>query len=173
LSIINDNGGTGFKNITTVYNHQFLRDLYLDKLKYIKSCDNYATYGQCWTSHVLYGNGTTKYLNGGNLTTGTIPLGDGDAGAILNDGTFVIFAYQDNTCASLNAAGGGYEGLTNVCGWLSVDVNGTKGPNVIGRDIFGMWLLENKVIPYGTSGFSNTCNTSSTGLGCSAQYLNQ
>lgn len=172
VSIIGDNGGVGFKNMFTQYHHDELRDLYLSKMKSIKSCNagGNNTWGQCW---VTGGYPNTKFLNGATLpNNATLPLGD-DAGAILNDGTFVLFSYEDNNCASGAPPNGGYEGLTNVCGWITVDVNGMKGPNTVGRDIFGMWLLDNKVIPFGTANFSTTCTNTDFGFGCSAIYLNQ
>lgn len=172
-SILIDNGGS-FKNIVALWDNNALRDLYSDKVKYIKTCAANDWYGgKCWADHVYTGYGLTKFLNGTSVHSNEIPLGNGNAGAVLPDGTNVLFAYQDNTCTSQNTPGVGYEGLTNVCGWISVDVNGVKGPNIVGRDIFGMFLLENKVVPYGTKNFSGTCNTSGRGLGCSSQYISQ
>lgn len=77
---------------------------------------------------------------------------------------------------------------TTVLVW--VDVNGyAKKPNVLGRDLFGMVMTKDKIIPMGAlgSGVENTCNTTSifcptatgfyandcAGAGCSMEYLSQ
>lgn len=169
-SIINDNGGSGFKNIAGLYSHHTIRDFYLDKLKYIKKCDDNDAYGNCWTPVDGTGYGATKFLSGTKVHTNNVPMGTGDAGAILVDGAFVLFAYQDNNCNSGNSPAS-YEGITNACGWITIDVNGAKGPNIFGRDIYSVWLLDNKISPIGTQDFSNTCTTSGNGLGCAALYL--
>lgn len=170
-SIISDNGS--FKGIGTMYQHSKLRDLYADKLRYIKSCADNTSFGDCWIGGT-YSAPLTKYLNGNTLPNmDYFPLGSGSAGLVLADGTFVIFAYQDPNCTSNSIPGPGSEGLSNICGWVSVDVNGAKGPNTVGKDIFGVWVLDNKISPYGTQNYANSCNTSSTGISCSSQYLSQ
>lgn len=56
-----------------------------------------------------------------------------------------------------------------------VDVNGAKPPNVIGKDIFGATITRDGIKPFGSinDGHEGTCNTSSTGYGCSTLYLYQ
>ena len=171
LSIISENGS--FKGVGGMYQHSKLRDVFADKLKYIKTCADATSYGDCWIGGT-YSAPLTKYLSGTNLANmDYIPLGSGSAGLVLTDGAFVIFAYQDPNCTSNAIPGPGSEGLSNICGWISVDVNGAKAPNTVGRDIFGVWVLDNKISPYGTLNYANTCNTSSSGMSCSAQYLSQ
>ena len=76
--------------------------------------------------------------------------------------------------------------------WIIVDVNGyQKGPNMVGKDLFGIQLWENKMLPsgaegtmgyddpsYGASGCSKDIGKSkanyfseAAGAGCSAKYL--
>jgi len=59
------------------------------------------------------------------------------------------------------------------CGFISIDVNGLKPPNVRGKDEFAVTILEDKIIPWGISGTSNTCPGSGnwSGFGCSTKYL--
>jgi hypothetical protein len=66
-----------------------------------------------------------------------------------------------------------------------VDVNGFKGPNTIGKDVFGVHLLKSGIIiPFGTQGdnaynyiSSNSCDIkqypNTSGWKCSADYLKQ
>jgi type II secretory pathway pseudopilin PulG len=118
-----------------------------------KQClDNYTT-GICWH------NDNTWYFLNGNLANDNytpIILYNG-AGAILSNGTLLKF-YTTGSSGS---------------GYILVDVNGFKKPNTIGKDIFGIYLTINSIKPFGYQGstFQNTCSTSSSGLGCAAEYL--
>lgn len=73
---------------------------------------------------------------------------------------------------------------------IFVDVNGyAKGPNVLGKDIFGATMNNTKIAPLGAqgTGLENTCNstwvncslsaglgsTGCAGAGCSMEYLSQ
>lgn len=102
---------------------------------------------------------------------------------VLNDGTFFIFEY---TGGDANNAGG-FNGANLYAvvynsNHIFVDVNGVKPPNILGRDIFGVMIYNNNLIPFGAymSGITvptpggpiqNTCTTSTTGHSCSAEYL--
>lgn len=100
-----------------------------------------------------------------------------DAGtviAILKDGTWLYFA-------------GPFWNAPKIL----VDVNGPAAPNTIGRDMYVIFLVKNKAIPYGTEKYgkdTNICakNTESSpmfgnftyangsglaGAGCSSEYL--
>lgn len=161
-----------FKGTYATFNQDALKNEYLPYLRTTKICTGdpnpETTFGSCW--HAL---GVTKEMSGGVIGN-IVPLGNGAAGVILQDGTYVLFAYNDSTCTNQNYAGAG-EGLS-ACGWITVDVNGSKAPNMVGKDTFGVWILPDRIVPWGTSGNSGTCNTASAGMsgfGCSAQYLNQ
>lgn len=92
-------------------------------------------------------------------------------------------------------AGGGYAQLNSGVriyaqsyiwyhpGFL-VDVNGTKGPNIVGRDMFIVLFRKNKVIPGGAQGYelrgcdksvesaAGACGANGmAGSGCGAKYL--
>lgn len=175
LQVLSDNGGS-FKGITNSFNPNYLRDQYLQYLSSIKKCNSGGQWaGTCWNAHIVpNGIGVTKYLNRNDIYANYIPFGNGNAGAVLNDGTFILFAYQDSTCSTNDwVFTTATEGLTNLCGWMTVDINGAKGPNIVGKDVFGVWIKENGIVPYGVKDLSGTCNTSASGLGCSAKYLYQ
>ncbi len=52
--------------------------------------------------------------------------------------------------------------------WIIVDVNGYgKGPNMVGKDLFGIQLWENKMLPSGAEGTTGYDDPSSGASGCS------
>lgn len=100
------------------------------------------------------------------------------AAAELNNGNLVCF-YNYNNCT-----GNGY--FPNACGDVEIDINGKKGPNMIGKDLFDFWIMrqgENKgyiIVPVGVqgdtfAGLPNGCTSGSTSIttsaGCAAKRL--
>ncbi len=65
--------------------------------------------------------------------------------------------------------------LNNLYGILMYDVNGKMGPNVWGKDVFGLNIYKDKFEPFGkTESISNQkqdCSKNGTGLSCSNYYL--
>lgn len=63
-----------------------------------------------------------------------------------------------------------------ILGILMYDVNGKTGPNVWGKDIFGMNIYQDKLEPFGTSVSNDEiefdCSRQGTGMYCSTYYLN-
>ena len=107
--------------------------------------------GECWHTS------TTFYrLDGDAIGYGWGPC------AILSDGTFITFYFNSDDCTT-NEGGGIY-----VCGRITFDVNGFKGPNVCGRDIFNAYVTKNGLIPGGVN-TSDNCTTQ--GLGCMVKVL--
>jgi type II secretory pathway pseudopilin PulG len=173
--VLSDNGGS-LKSIG------YLAGQYLQYMSVTKKCTGGQWGGNCWSVHDMSAEsstGATKFLNNSLVYMNIVPLGGGNSSAIENDGTYVIFGYQDSTCQSNNILFHNYysrlsdEGIDNLCGWITVDVNGAKAPNTVGKDIFGVWIRENGIVPYGAKDLSGTCNPSASGLGCSAKYLYQ
>lgn len=117
--------------------------------------------------------------------TGT---GGGDGmnvpGIVLADGTSVIFkAYTAPSAQNCN-----YSYVPQMCATIYVDVNGLKGPNTMGRDLFLVFLTQNGLSAAGSTStsfagttitdFSQSCSPTNTsylwrGMGCSAMYLYQ
>lgn len=139
---------------TTIWNSSTIamRDSFTPYVKTIKVCDNAGD--NCWHS----GN-TIK-----NLTnTSTMNDYSGQPGIVTADGMKIIFAPD-----------------TATEGWIMIDVNGNKGPDTQGKDIFGMrfdtttWIA----IPF-TYSEMGTCvppaagsaGAAFIGLGCSTYYL--
>ena len=68
------------------------------------------------------------------------------------------------------------EPVDNVVGILMYDVNGIKGPNAWGKDVFGINIYKDKYEPFCKADSLNAqkqdCSKSGTGLCCSNYYLN-
>jgi len=158
--ILMDNGGT-LKGICT--NSNCLRDLYLQYLNFSKKCDAGTTLGNCFDS-------TTKALSGAVITGDWFTSFTSYSGVILANGNFVLFVYNSNCNWTPT--------ISNVCGSIITDINGFRGPNTFGKDIYKTYILQNSIPPFGVQGDGNEsdCNTnppSGSGLGCSARYLYQ
>lgn len=65
------------------------------------------------------------------------------------------------------------EDFKNHIGRFIVDVNGLKGPNVFGRDIYWFSLVKGKgIVPAGSANTDN-CKLSSTGESCAAKVIKE
>ena len=56
-----------------------------------------------------------------------------------------------------------HPGISDVCAVFMYDINGTKPPNSVGKDIFVYLMSANGVYPH----LENDCNKNSSGWGCS------
>jgi prepilin-type N-terminal cleavage/methylation domain-containing protein len=134
-------------------------------LPYAKECEWFVNNSQCW-----HPANSVNHLN--DPTRGGKPIA---SGFIMKDGTYIGIINENTNCA-LQA---------NACSQLSVDVNGLKGPNTWGKDIFGIFLLKDRILPWGppngywedkyciqppNPGWDGDRNT---GGGCSSLYLQE
>lgn len=71
---------------------------------------------------------------------------------------------------------GSYRGEDKKYGMIMYDVNGRRGPNVWGKDVFGLNVYINKVEPFGKEcdpiTVESDCNRQGTGVYGSYYYLN-
>ena len=114
-----------------------------------------------------------KILNGQNFWDNP----NEHAGFVLADGSLinVIQVATGQSCSYTDA------GRTSICGWVYIDVNGFKGPNTIGRDIFSLYLNKDGLIPDGQIGTyiddDTYCDPTSVnardGIGCTQKVLNE
>jgi len=154
MMAISDNGGSLYGVCTN--NNACLRDLYFNYLNYSKKCEDAQSFGVCW-----HAEGSTKLLNGT-----PIPNAGWDwyncAGGILNNGALILINGGD---------------CSPICGMISVDINGFKGPNVIGKDLFMITIYENKLVPFGAPGYYGDSwawsNCTYAGFSCGAKYLSE
>lgn len=161
--ILNDNGGTlrgAFARVDWYADSIKLLTFFADKMKVTKFCNATSTNTfNCWHPYPGYGVDSLAVHDkqGGNVTF----WGPSYPAMMLNDGT-LIHLYGGNMSTCLDTAD---------CGYLAVDINGPKGPNVIGKDIYSLQIRANKLYPDGILYDVNTCNTS--GWSCAAEYLIQ
>lgn len=141
---------------------------FTDNLTINKSCGPGST---DTASQCLYDTSTIKFLNG----SGNNEVWDAKV-FTLNNGSIVWVG--DMSLAACDS----HPNNTNVsaCGGFFTDVNGLKGPNVLGRDVFGGWITNEGLLPWGaldqdnasaTLYNKNSCTSSSEGWGCSAMVL--
>lgn len=139
------------------------------KLNIIKNCGSDAG---CWYDSALkYLGGTTSLTN--NIETyWAAKYGK----AVLADGTSIVININGNSC-TLNAGAAGTPLTNSVCGVLNIDLNGSAGPNTMGRDYFEFYLTQTGIYPLGSFGDGKSCDTtSSTGAtctGCAGKVLTE
>jgi hypothetical protein len=98
--------------------------------------------------------------------------------SLFDDGQFVL---NDGTIIMIENPKSQYSNGSNRK-YISVDVNGAKKPNRLGRDLFMFQLMDNgELLPMGAKGTyyyneaneycSNTSTDNMNGAGCSAKVL--
>lgn len=152
--LASDNNGDLGNGVFDISNFNNTRDAIKPYVLYTKACDRYSSFNNCWP-------GNYKNLDG---TAGTWP----DLPSImLSNGSTIMIAVLNPTCT------GAINNIPDVCGYIPVDVNGMKGPNVQGRDEFSLWVTRTGAIkPEGTTtdGRDTWC-ANKVGQGCSAPAL--
>lgn len=130
-------------------------------------CDTNTSATECWSKE------TTKALNGKTFKYGYPgAIGITTCHARLADGTSVSF---DRWGATDSPIGTG-AGISDVF-VIAVDVNGDKGPNTMGRDVFYFTLAKNKntLVAAGVDNNSPQCTPNDTtlyaGVDCAAKVL--
>ena len=118
-------------------------------LSVAKDCGTTAN-SDCISSGLYYLNGT--YYGNYNVSTSYYKMKLKDGGSMWVQGS-----RGKDACSDTDA------GTTNVCGLIFYDVNSTKGPNTIGRDVFVFVVKSNEIVPVQV----NDCNKNSNGWGCS------
>lgn len=101
----------------------------------------------------------------------------------LIDGTTVIFRLWNPVC---DWKFGNSKQMQNVCGTISVDLNGSKEPNTPGQDLFAFYFTNYGIVPIGTQQdtkltFNTYCDKNKTwgsqiggytnGMGCTAWII--
>ncbi|MFH0702397.1 MAG: type II secretion system protein [bacterium] len=147
-----NNCGT-MKGICSDGDNNCMRDKYTQYMNVIKSCNTGAAAGNCWHSIVK--------REDGSVHNGSVNI----AAIILNNGNLIQFWHASKNCTS-----GGYN---KKCTYILVDINGWKGPNTLGKDIFGLYATENSTKPMGFQGDAAYYSDLSIGLGYSAKYLKE
>jgi len=103
----------------------------------------------------------TSYFSSFNTTSGFR--------FILSDGVQVRFTPQTYPLCDYND---GRRSQGN-CAFIMVDVNGTKKPNILGRDIFWFVLKNDGLYPRGCDSGSIWCNNSNGGDDCACKVIRE
>ncbi len=159
-----DNGGSIGGAYTTP--DQAL-DAFCSKLKCTKVCHSTDDETQCFHSTDWY------YLDG------RAGWGD-DSGpsATLADGMIFGLSWSSPNCNSPSGS------LTDLCAVVTIDINGFKKPNRMGRDMFELYIEPNRVIPNGSMTYldysqnPSYCDPNSTtsqynGANCGARIIQE
>ncbi len=118
---------------------------------------------QCYDEAPKYLNNTVDEIKGYTIVT--------------TDGMCISFA-TDKCDAKKGFADGtptpSDKHLTNCMGRFAVDVNGSKGPNMYGRDIFFFGLIKGVgVLPAGNDNNSANCVKGGHGIDCAAKVIKE
>jgi prepilin-type N-terminal cleavage/methylation domain-containing protein len=165
-----DNGSM-LNALSACSNNTCFKDILKPYFKVIKECNSGTVSGNCFTP-----TANIKYLN--NLPADDnqyLGISSGNtSGLILADGALLDIALDTNNCTQ--SRGTAY---SNECGWITVDVNGFKGPNQWGKDIYNFRITATNVMPSGVDNDDfarDTCSESFpliAGIPCAALYLQQ
>ena len=110
-----------------------------------------------------------KYLNGEDRPGNNDMFAEGN-GFVTTDGMLWFIESTSATCSETDA------GMKNACIDIGVDVNGQKGPNVVGKDIFAFYVTnDGSVYPNGggVDQTSSACTKNSSGMICTARVLQE
>lgn len=171
LSIAADNGGDFKAALTSMSSSNgqasdslLWRDLFATKLKVIKTCDagvgSSLTYGGCFgSSYKYYVNTSDPMTSQAWINTTTRYSG------ILADGAaYSIFQWENGNVCAYSAGD-----MTNLCGALTIDVNGSKAPNKFGKDMFCLGVQPTGITPITI--YSDDCGGgASDGIGTYCAY---
>ena len=136
--------------------------------KYLHNSKDCSSSGGCFEQ---IGNKGYQNLNGEGSTNPWNKSNSNYKALITADGAQVLFAYKSKKCESED------DGSNGVCGRISVDINGAKKPNIIGRDVFYFVLKEDALLPQGCD-YGNYCQTNNKGQegwgkGCACRVLRE
>ena len=157
-AIIQDNGGVASGAFGTT-NLEFLTAL-ATKMNFTQTCNSGV--GVCWhPANVI------KFYDG-NTDSGDY---SGNCSARSIDGALWSLQLVTSDCS--NSPSSPYGGR---CAAITVDVNGFKGPNMYGVDIFRAEITQIGASPSGQFFYSGNCSkndhTGRSGYGCAVNILN-
>ncbi|MBP3924080.1 type II secretion system protein, partial [bacterium] len=132
--------GGSFTMACNTFDDVCLRDLFAEKMKVIKTCRSNAP-NECQEKS-YFQNGKQQFYDT-NINHPWPML-------ITNSGYSVKFRFHFPDCASYNSGWTDKDGNLKelkTCGWMQIDTNGKKKPNVSGKDIYFILIYKDKLIP--------------------------
>jgi len=114
----------------------------------------------CGTSSECYPRGTLYYLNGDvySTTSGNAPK------FVLADGSLMWLSKYDGKCVFQQPS---LSNIRDICASVGYDINGSKAPNTIGKDVFYYYINVDGVYPIDF----NDCTKNGWGWGCSSYII--
>lgn len=135
-----DNGGTMLNVCTNmgIVNPQLgFATVYSRYMKYLKMCDDWGCPDKPWHQDF------TWYDMAG---TPMSAAGFMNSGLVLVDGSYIRINGWTNPSGD-NCSGNNFS--VRTCAEILIDTNGHKGPNTVGKDIFGVHLTRLGIEPWG------------------------
>ena len=133
---------------------------------YLNIAKNCGTNQGCWYNSPLY------FLNGVKHFEDTdVSISNQGGKATLIDGSLLYISDYQSNC-NTDRGTGPFDKA--VCGYISIDVNGHKGPNTWGRDCFVLAITKTGVYPWGAFNDGQSCSTVfGWGQGCAYVILTE
>ena len=169
--LLNSETGGSYMAECNDFDDVCLKNLFAEKMKVVEYCKENVP-NKCQESST-YLNGRTRGINQ------TTEVNDPWPTIVTASGYSVKFRFHGNDCSEFIE---GYSQKLPTCGWMQIDVNGLKRPNVVGKDIYFLNIFKNKLFPR----YSNELNgqfvselyetlkedcENGEGVGCSTIYL--
>jgi len=128
-----------------------------DYLKpYVSLAKDCGTSSECYPRENLYYlNGSIQSASNANSTSHKI---------MLADGSLMWLSKYDGKCVFSQPYA---SNITDICASVGYDINGSKAPNTIGKDIFYYYINIDGVYPID----HNDCRKTSSGWGCAAYII--
>jgi prepilin-type N-terminal cleavage/methylation domain-containing protein len=163
---INNGGSFNIGIIQNSIGHNAVRNEFANVMAFTKINSSLVIFGPEY--RYRYYKGSTAYWPDAGCAS--IPA------AVTNNGYFLYF-YSYSSCNNYGV---------NACGWVGIDINGVKGPNMKGQDFYHFWITRNdtsgyySLVPRGAQGdtlypLPDSCvagsSSVSTSNGCAAKRL--
>ena len=132
--------------------------------KYLNNVKECGSSGGCFEQ---LQNSGYKWLKGGG-STNTWNLSVNDYRTLITaDGSQILFTHKSDDCSLIDT------GSNGMCARITVDINGAKGPNIIGRDVFYFVLKENGVFPQGCDYGDYCTGADAYGHSCACKVITE
>ncbi|MFA6988775.1 MAG: type II secretion system protein [Candidatus Gastranaerophilaceae bacterium] len=146
LMVTADNGGDITSALSGVATYDDFANIFIQKLNVAKNCGTASA-----KATGCFPNVTFKNLNGTDAAL-NLATTNSSSTILTNDGMSYYFQVWDTSCNTdiSNPTGTTSSPFFNTCGEIWVDINGpNKGPFVMGRDLFQLFLTKKGLYPVG------------------------